>query len=309
MEPKLAVAVFVLFLAFAACSANHHHHHHHHRDPSVVGYSQEDLALPSSLFRSWSVKHGKLYASPTEKLERYEIFKQNLMHIAETNRKNGSYWLGLNQFADVAHEEFKASYLGLKRALPRAGAPQTRTPTAFRYAAAAAGSLPWSVDWRYKGAVTPVKNQGKCGEFRLWTIHERHPLLSVLLCRLDATRRWEMRLQGEQKKMLAGSCWAFSSVAAVEGINQIVTGKLVSLSEQELVDCDTTLDHGCEGGTMDLAFAYMMGSQGIHAEDDYPYLMEEGYCKEKQVRTQKSSHVNWMILGRRVLILCSGVRV
>jgi|UniRef100_A0A804PLS7 hypothetical protein len=194
MEPKLAVAVFVLFLAFAACSANHH------RDPSVVGYSQEDLALPSSLFRSWSVKHGKLYASPTEKLERYEIFKQNLMHIAETNRKNGSYWLGLNQFADVAHEEFKASYLGLKRALPRAGAPQTRTPTAFRYAAAAAGSLPWSVDWRYKGAVTPVKNQGKCGEFRLWTIHERHPLLSVLLCRLDATRRWEMRLQGEQKK-------------------------------------------------------------------------------------------------------------
>lgn len=262
MEPKLAVAVFVLFLAFAACSANHH------RDPSVVGYSQEDLALPSSLFRSWSVKHGKLYASPTEKLERYEIFKQNLMHIAETNRKNGSYWLGLNQFADVAHEEFKASYLGLKRALPRAGAPQTRTPTAFRYAAAAAGSLPWSVDWRYKGAVTPVKNQGKCG-----------------------------------------SCWAFSSVAAVEGINQIVTGKLVSLSEQELVDCDTTLDHGCEGGTMDLAFAYMMGSQGIHAEDDYPYLMEEGCCKEKQVRTQKSSHVNWMILGCRVLILCSGVRV
>jgi xylem cysteine proteinase len=92
-----------------------------------------------------------------------------------------------------------------------------------------------------------------------------------------------------KKKMLAGSCWAFSSVAAVEGINQIVMGKLVSLSEQELMDCDTTFDHGCEGGLMDFAFAYIMGSQGIHAEDDYPYLMEEGYCKEKQVRTRHKS--------------------
>jgi len=159
MEPKLPV--LVLFLAFAACSASHH------RDPSVVGYSQEDLALPSrlvNLFKSWSVKHSKIYASPKEKVKRYGIFKQNLMHIAETNRKNGSYWLGLNQFADIAHEEFKANYLGLKQGLSRMGA-QTRTPTTFRYAAAA--NLPWSVDWRYKGAVTPVKNQGKCGEFHL----------------------------------------------------------------------------------------------------------------------------------------------
>ena len=74
-------------------------------------------------------------------------------------------------------------------------------------------------------------------------------------------------------------------MAAVEGINQIVTGKLVSLSEQELMDCDTTFDNGCGGGIMDFAFAFIMGNQGIHTEEDYPYL-EEGYCKEKQVRTR-----------------------
>lgn len=72
-------------------------------------------------------------------------------------------------------------------------------------------------------------------------------------------------------------------MAAVEGINQIVTGKLVSLSEQELMDCDNTFNHGCRGGLMDFAFAYIMGNQGIYTEEDYPYLMEEGYCREKQV--------------------------
>jgi xylem cysteine proteinase len=69
----------------------------------------------------------------------------------------------------------------------------------------------------------------------------------------------------------------------VEGINQIVTGNLTSLSEQELIDCDRSFNNGCNGGLMDYAFEFIMSSGGLHKEEDYPYLMEEGTCEEKRV--------------------------
>ena len=75
-----------------------------------------------------------------------------------------------------------------------------------------------------------------------------------------------------------GSCWAFSTVGAIEGINQIVTDKLVSLSEQELVDCDTAMDHGCHGGLMDFAFEFVKKNGGLDTEKDYKYTAEEDKC-------------------------------
>ncbi|KAE9449690.1 hypothetical protein C3L33_18412, partial [Rhododendron williamsianum] len=75
-----------------------------------------------------------------------------------------------------------------------------------------------------------------------------------------------------------GSCWAFSTVAAVEGVNQIATGELIQLSEQELVDCDKKYNAGCNGGLMDYAFEFIMDNGGIDTESDYPYLGLDAAC-------------------------------
>merc|ERR1712048_431180 len=74
-----------------------------------------------------------------------------------------------------------------------------------------------------------------------------------------------------------GSCWAFSTTGSVEGAWQIATGKLESVSEQQLVDC-SLWNHGCNGGSMDLGFMYEQIHQ-VCSEGSYPYTARKGSCR------------------------------
>ncbi|KAM9959334.1 hypothetical protein ACTFIR_000409 [Dictyostelium discoideum] len=104
-------------------------------------------------------------------------------------------------------------------------------------------SIPSSVDWRIQNCVTPVKDQGICG-----------------------------------------SCWTFGSTGSLEGTNCVTNGELVSLSEQQLVDCAIlTGSQGCGGGFASSAFQYVMEVGSLATESDYPYLMQNGLCKDRTV--------------------------
>jgi len=117
----------------------------------VLGVAATGEHATQRAFTSWVGQFNRQYADADEFFYRYGIFKANMEYIEKRNAENLGFELGPNQFTDMTNEEFRAL---LNR------------PTSNRAPAPAdpvLGDIPNDVDWRDKGAVQKVKNQGQCG--------------------------------------------------------------------------------------------------------------------------------------------------
>ncbi|RWW73651.1 hypothetical protein BHE74_00018465 [Ensete ventricosum] len=238
-------AALLLLLFFLAASAA--------PDMSIIAYNKEHRVrgLERSeeemrrMYDGWLVKHGRAYNALGENDMRFDVFKDNLRfidaHNAAADAGRHRFRLGLNRFADLTNEEYRAAYLGTRaRGVPR----RSRVP-GDRYRYEDGEELPESVDWRAKGAVAAIKDQGSCGE---------SPLLS-----------------------LSSSPFPLSPSLAAERSDSNYDRTLGGF--EELVDCDTAYNQGCNGGLMDYAFEFIINNKGIDTEDDYPYRARDGICR------------------------------
>ncbi|KAG7153917.1 digestive cysteine proteinase 2 [Homarus americanus] len=208
------------------------------------------LAAASPSWEHFKGKYGRQYVDAEEDSYRRVIFEQNQKYIEEFNKKyeNGevTFNLAMNKFGDMTLEEFNAVMKG--------NIPRRSAPVSVFYPKKETGPQATEVDWRTKGAVTPVKDQGQCG-----------------------------------------SCWAFSTTGSLEGQHFLKTGSLISLAEQQLVDCSRPYGpQGCNGGWMNDAFDYIKANNGIDTEAAYPYEARDGSCRfdSNSVAATCSGHTN-----------------
>jgi C1A family cysteine protease len=184
-------------------------------------------------FTNFQERFSKRYSTVQELETRFAIFRKNLITILAHNADlSQNFTMGVNQFTDLTPEEFRAQYVGgLKAEVGSYGCKS--------FSSSAAGA-PSSIDWRNKGAVTSVKDQGQCGS--CWTF--------------SATGAVE-------------GAWAISKGQLIDLSEQELVDCATGISYGS---------HGCNGGQMEGAFKFII-ENGQCSLASYPYTAKDGTCK------------------------------
>lgn len=119
--------------------------------------SKYDPQTMMDRYINWLKQHGKGYQNRDEFQLRFGIYQSNVQFIDYVNSQNLTYKLIDNQFADMTNEEFKSIYLGF------GGRRNVTAKVNTKMNEYKLEDLPSKLDWREKGAVTPIKDQGACG--------------------------------------------------------------------------------------------------------------------------------------------------
>jgi len=200
-----------------------------------------------NLWTVWKQNNDKVYFTPTEEAHRFENFYHNYVMITIHNLENQDFKMALNKFADLTDEEFY-HYV---------------TSGGFKYDAQEA-----------EEARNSPENQ--------FSYHADFSLLAL-------PERWDWREKGGvtpvKNQAKCGSCWAFSATGALEGFWYTKSKKLLSFSEQQLVDCSKA-NKGCSGGLPIRAFSYT-ANNGIELETDYPYEALDKECRYNKAKALK----------------------
>jgi cathepsin F/cysteine peptidase B len=211
----------------------------------VLAAAARYLPGDSVEWSDFKTTYNKHYNAAEEKM-RYRCFIHNLNQIDALTKSDTTAVYGVTKFADMCPEEFQTYYHNLNVTASLATKKYNYRPLVDAKIAQAAAAD--SADWRQKGAVTHVKNQGQCG-----------------------------------------SCWSFSATGNMEGQHFLKTGSLVTISEEELVQCSSAAgNQGCKGGLMDDAFTWVVTNGGIDGESDYPYtsgMGTTGTCQQNKLKS------------------------
>jgi len=185
-------------------------------------------------FSNFQERFNKKYENIQEFELRFKVFRENLRTIILHNLDmNQNFTMGINQFTDLTSQEFKDKYVG--------GLKSTTVGSygCKSFSSSAVGA-PSSLDWRSKGAVTTVKDQGQCGS--CWTF--------------SATGAIE-------------GAWAIAKGQLVDLTEQELVDCATGISYGS---------HGCSGGQMEGAFKYVI-EHGQCSLASYPYTAKDGTCK------------------------------